>query len=185
MRRPQKPSPRERSRDTRGKQPPAPKPLKAIERAQEKSALYRIIRLAKRIDERIEERVDERINEEALRRASGGELLGLSRRHLALLSHLGAEGARITALAELLGVTKQAASQTVSELEALGLLERVPDPNDGRAKLVTLTDAGWARILGDLEILLELERELGRGLPRGAMAALRGTLDQLDERLSE
>lgn len=176
MRRSQKPSPRERSKNTRGKQrrqPPAPKALKAIERAQERSALYRIIRLARKIDE------------EALRRASDGELLGLSRRHLALLPHLGAEGARITALAEQLGVTKQAASQTVSELEALGLLERVPDPDDGRAKLVTLTDAGWARIEGGLEILLELERELGRGLPRGAMAALRGTLDQLDERFSD
>lgn len=164
-----------RSKKARGAKQPSRRNehLRAIERAKKKSALYRIIRIARSIDE------------EAIRRASEGELMELRRGHLALLPHLDAEGTRITTLAERLGVTKQAASQTVSELEGLGLLERIPDPNDGRAKLVTLTDAGWERILGGLEILLELERELSRHLPRGGLAALRGLLDPLDDALRE
>jgi len=150
---------------------PASRQIKAIERAQKKSALYRIIRLARKVDE------------EALRRASEGELIELKRTHLALLPHLDAEGTRITALAERLGVTKQAVSQTVAELEALGLLERAHDPSDGRARLVMLTEAGWERIALGLDSLLELERSLSRGLPRGAMAGLSELLDHLDEKL--
>lgn len=43
-----------------------------------------------------------------------------------------------------LGVTKQAASQLVDELVAKGYVERRPHPSDARARLVVLTDRGWA-----------------------------------------
>ena len=53
-------------------------------------------------------------------------------------------GATITELAAHLGVTRQAAAQLVDELEAKGYVERRPHPHDARARLIMLTDKGWA-----------------------------------------
>jgi DNA-binding MarR family transcriptional regulator len=47
-------------------------------------------------------------------------------------------------LAEHLGVTKQAAAQLVEELVRKGYVVRRPHPTDARARLLALTDAGWA-----------------------------------------
>jgi DNA-binding MarR family transcriptional regulator len=52
--------------------------------------------------------------------------------------------APIAAIAEHLGVTKQAAAQLVDELEAKGYLRRRPNPDDGRSWLVELTARGRA-----------------------------------------
>ena len=54
------------------------------------------------------------------------------------------DGATVGEIAEHLGVTKQAASQLVEELVNKGYAQRNPHPHDARARLVTLTDRGWA-----------------------------------------
>lgn len=51
-----------------------------------------------------------------------------------------------TALAEHLQVDKGQLSRTVRDLEALGLIERHPDPHDGRSSLLSPTAAGLARL---------------------------------------
>ena len=85
------------------------------------------------------------------------------------------QGSRVTKLAESAGVTKQTAGYLVDQLEELGYVERVPDPDDARARLVRVTDRGrravevarpveeqvyaeWAAHLGgaDLERLREI-----------------------------
>ncbi|MCZ4096617.1 MarR family transcriptional regulator [Streptomyces sp. SID13666] len=53
-------------------------------------------------------------------------------------------GATAADLAEHLGVSRQAASQMVEELVGKGYVERRPHPDDARARLVVLTDRGWA-----------------------------------------
>ncbi len=53
-------------------------------------------------------------------------------------------GATITQLAEHLDVTRQAAAQLVDELIAKGYVRRSRHPDDARARLITLTDRGWA-----------------------------------------
>ncbi|GAA4659623.1 MarR family winged helix-turn-helix transcriptional regulator [Gordonia humi] len=50
--------------------------------------------------------------------------------------------ARVTALAELQGVTQPSMTSLVSSLEGSGLVTRRRDPADGRAALVELTEAG-------------------------------------------
>jgi DNA-binding MarR family transcriptional regulator len=79
---------------------------------------------------------------------------------IGLLRHLDEDGVRSSVLAERLGVTPQAAGQLVSELQARGYLERVPDPADGRAKLVRMTDRGWAAWAAGLQALNTLQAEL-------------------------
>ena len=59
-----------------------------------------------------------------------------------LMPLLDATGARPTTLAQRAGITKQAISQLVRELEARGYVEQVPDATDTRAKIVRLTKRG-------------------------------------------
>ena len=59
-----------------------------------------------------------------------------------LLAYVDTEGTRIGHLAERLGVTRQAASQRVREIERLGYLERIADPTDARAVIVRHTPGG-------------------------------------------
>jgi len=53
---------------------------------------------------------------------------------------------RQKALAQELGFAERSVTQAVESLAADGLVERMPDPADGRAKLVTLTDEGAAAL---------------------------------------
>jgi DNA-binding MarR family transcriptional regulator len=59
-------------------------------------------------------------------------------------ARLAPDGATVTDLAAHLGFTKQAASQLVDELVRKGYAERRPHPDDARARLVVLTERGWA-----------------------------------------
>ena len=51
------------------------------------------------------------------------------------------EGVQVSELTKLANVRKQTMAQAVEELERLGYVERRPDPNDRRARLVFLTAA--------------------------------------------
>lgn len=55
-----------------------------------------------------------------------------------------AEGIQVRDLAIRAGVRKQTMAQSVDQLERGGYLERVPNPRDGRSRLVVLTERGRA-----------------------------------------
>lgn len=59
-----------------------------------------------------------------------------------LLSRIWAGAVPQGRLAKQLGVSVQAASQTVGAAERVGYVARVPNPDDGRSKLVVVTDLG-------------------------------------------
>lgn len=59
-----------------------------------------------------------------------------------VLRTLDPEGTRPGELARRAGVTPQAMAEFVRYLEARGYVERVPDPTDGRARIVRLTTRG-------------------------------------------
>jgi DNA-binding MarR family transcriptional regulator len=56
---------------------------------------------------------------------------------------MGPEGNRVGELAKWAGITRQAMSEMLADLERLGFVERVADPTDRRAVLVRRTDQGW------------------------------------------
>jgi len=55
------------------------------------------------------------------------------------------QGLRITALRADVLLTQPGISRLIARLEAAGLVERVNDPDDGRASRIRLTDAGARR----------------------------------------
>jgi DNA-binding MarR family transcriptional regulator len=79
----------------------------------------------------------------------------------------------LTALAERLGVTKQAAIKVVDEMEARGFLTREPHPTDRRAKRLTLTDRGHAVRAAALAESHRVEAELRAALGDADVDAFR------------
>ncbi len=57
-----------------------------------------------------------------------------------IAARIGPDGTRVSDLAAQARVTKQSAATLVEQLEEAGYVERVPDPTDGRARLVRLTE---------------------------------------------
>jgi DNA-binding MarR family transcriptional regulator len=66
----------------------------------------------------------------------------LTASHARLLDHLPPGGARVTALAESMRITKQALGQLAGQLADRGYVEIVADPSDRRAKLIRCTPRG-------------------------------------------
>ncbi|HET9494741.1 MAG TPA: MarR family transcriptional regulator [Chloroflexia bacterium] len=97
-----------------------------------------------------------------------------------LFRHLHSEGSRITDIAEQAQLTKQHIGNLVDYLEERGYVERIPDPTDGRAKLVRLTDKGRELERTAEDILDRLETRLATRLGPERYAALRALLEELD-----
>jgi DNA-binding MarR family transcriptional regulator len=88
-------------------------------------------------------------------------------------------GSRLTDLARQSSVTKQTAGFLVDQLEAEGYVARVPDPHDGRARLVTIAPRGATAIAHSADIVAEVEAEWTAHLGRRRTAQLRALLTDL------
>ena len=98
-----------------------------------------------------------------------------------VFQHLVAGPRTIGSLAERLGVTQQAASKAVVDLERRGYVRREADPDDGRARRVALTDRGEAAIDAGRRHRAAVEAELAERLgPRRVEAARRTLVDALE-----
>ncbi len=85
-------------------------------------------------------------------------------------------GMRLTELAELAGMTKQAVGEAVSDLERLGYAERIADPSDGRAKIIRLTERGSEAQQTGFCIIADIEAEWVQRYGADRVAALRAML---------
>ena len=94
--------------------------------------------------------------------------------HGAVLQYLDDAGTTVTVLAERAGMTKQSMGELVRHLEAHGYVERVPDPGDGRAKLVRATERGGEVYAIVREFVVESEAHLIDRLGAARMRRLRG-----------
>jgi DNA-binding MarR family transcriptional regulator len=94
-------------------------------------------------------------------------------------------GARLTELAARAQLSLAATSELVSDLQRLGYLERRPDPQDGRAKLIVPTDRGRAALAAAGDRVAEIEQRwadlIGDDRFADACRALQELLDALDE----
>jgi DNA-binding MarR family transcriptional regulator len=88
-------------------------------------------------------------------------------------------GSRLTDLADSSGFTKQAVGEVVADLEGLGYVERAPDPADGRAKVIKLTDLGAEAQATALVIFQDLERSWGERFGAERVAVMRELLEEM------
>lgn len=94
---------------------------------------------------------------------------------------VGPEGTRLTVLADAAQVTKQTAGFLVDQLEKAGYVERVPDPTDGRARLVRVTEKAKGAVpVADAE-MARIEEEWEQHIGKRRMAQLREALEMLGE----
>lgn len=81
----------------------------------------------------------------------------ISDAQLSLFHHLDIDGTRLTTIAARAGLTKQSMIELVNKAEALGYVEREPDPDDKRAKIVRFTPSGAILLAKLLEAVAEAE----------------------------
>ena len=99
--------------------------------------------------------------------------------HYAVFRFCQPEGSRVTELAEEARMTKQSMGELVVYLERRGYVERLPDPRDGRAKIVVLTEAGLRLIEAVVERVGEIEDALAERM--GGQERLEELADSLEE----
>jgi DNA-binding MarR family transcriptional regulator len=80
--------------------------------------------------------------------------------------HTDLDGIRLTRLADKSRMTPQALGELVDDLVELGYLRRVPDPTDGRAKLIVFTGRGREALHWGLDAVAGVEAELAEVLGR-------------------
>lgn len=101
------------------------------------------------------------------------------RAHNAVFVFVPAEGIRLTDLAHAADLSKQAMGELVDELVDKGYFERVPDPTDGRAKLIIWAERGEEAHRATMEVFSRLEEELARHLDDGTYQQMKVHMLQL------
>ena len=101
--------------------------------------------------------------------------------HGRVFQNLKEEGVRLTELARAAGITPQSMGALVDDLERLGYVERIGDPQDRRAALIRPTDRGRAEVRAARKVIASLERQWARAVGEERYAALVETLDQLNQ----
>ncbi len=99
--------------------------------------------------------------------------------HARAMLFIDRSGTRLTELAARGQITKQAMMQLVDELAELGLVRRVPDLADARAKVVKLTARGLRQRAEARRALAAVEARARRRLGRRRVEALRGVLAEV------
>jgi DNA-binding MarR family transcriptional regulator len=80
-------------------------------------------------------------------------------------------------LARLMGVSRQAIRQQLLELEQIGLLDMVPDPDDGRAKIICFKEDAEPILRIARRALREIEQELSHRIGATNVERLRSALE--------
>lgn len=99
--------------------------------------------------------------------------------HTNTLRHLDPEGMQMHALARDAGVTKQAVTQSVRTLVERGLVEVVPDPDDGRARRVVYTERGRRLVRAAIGHIRAIEAAWAQTLGEDGYRGLRAGLARL------
>ena len=84
----------------------------------------------------------------------------LSASHIHITRHLALEGSRLTDLAQRANMTKQAMGKLVEQCEAWGLVTRLPDARDARARRIVFTSVGLSWLHAFEQAVAQAEAEL-------------------------
>jgi DNA-binding MarR family transcriptional regulator len=103
----------------------------------------------------------------------------LSRAHVLLFRWPTIDGLRPSELAARTQLSRQTINDLLSDLEKRGYLERTPDPTDGRARIVRLTERGWDLTQVGSDMSFATESEWSRAIGEERFAEFRDTLFEL------
>jgi len=121
---------------------------------------------------------------ELARRGEGGDdLEGIRPAHLQVFGTIKAGGTRLTDLAAWSDISLSAMAELVDDLEQLDYVERRPDPSDGRAKLVCLTERGWDAMREGRRQIGQIEAEWAATMDSHQFDSLASDLQLLLDRL--
>ena len=98
-----------------------------------------------------------------------------------VFQRLAPDGSRLTDLADQAQMSKQSAGVLVDQLERLGYVRRVPDPTDGRARLIVIEERGRRAAEGAKATSTEILAEWTAFLGTRNFTLLHQILDQLRE----
>ena len=98
-----------------------------------------------------------RVVDDTVMSALASDYSDVGRSHGAVFEMLDAGGSRVSDMARRARMTRQAMGELVEDLERLGYVLRRPDPRDGRAKLVLLTEKGEAALATGIAAVADLE----------------------------
>jgi DNA-binding MarR family transcriptional regulator len=99
--------------------------------------------------------------------------------HTIIFALLGPEGMRLSELTARAQTTKQVMNYLVNAVESNGYVERVPDPTDGRAKIVRLTERGLQASRAGRDVIFSIEKEWAEIFGEQEMGELRSLLERL------
>lgn len=99
--------------------------------------------------------------------------------HHTVLRHLGEDGARPSELAAKAGVSRQAVTKILDDLERRGLIAREPDPADGRGVIVRYTPRGLAALKVARTRMNQLERRYASHVGADRWRTVRDVLEAL------
>ena len=108
-----------------------------------------------------------------------GHDIGLNQARV--FARINPEGSRLSELAEAAQLSKQTVGSIVDQLERAGYVRREPDPDDGRARLVTMTAKGQELIDVSLPVVREVEATWQAHLGPDRARQLRSALQALRE----
>ena len=117
--------------------------------------------------------------EELERRVAATPYSDIRISHGCVFGNIDPDGTRLTDLAERARMTKQSVGEVASDLEQRGYVERVPDPSDGRAKIIRLTERGHAAQALGVGLINEIEQEWAEQFGAERVAALRDALEAI------
>lgn len=99
--------------------------------------------------------------------------------HGFVMQAIGPHGTTAVELGRTLGVTKQAAGKTIETLEHIGYVQRTPDPDDTRRKLVRLTPYGLDALTRSARIFDDLRANWATELGEDRLQALESDLRKM------
>ena len=103
--------------------------------------------------------------------------------YLQIFGNIRMGGIRLTELADRAQLSLAATSELVNDLEQLGYLTRRPDPADGRAKLIDLSERGRDLMANAGERVADIERRWSDLVGQKNFTAMAGTMQRLLDEL--
>jgi DNA-binding MarR family transcriptional regulator len=89
------------------------------------------------------------------------------------------QGLRLTDIAERAKLTKQSVGEIVDDLVERGYAQRIPDPDDRRAKLICLTKRGETAQAYGRKLFAKVEKRWAERYGAERIAALRELLEEI------